>query len=61
VSDMIVPRTLRPVAQPLGAYFRPNRNDNADVLELLAEGRFIGSGFVVSCERSYSLSVLWTR
>jgi hypothetical protein len=48
VSDMIVPRTLRPVAQPLGAYFRPNRNDNADVLELLAEGRFIGSGFVVS-------------
>lgn len=40
------PRTLRPVPDPFGSYMRPGYQDHGDVLQLLVEGRSIGSGLV---------------
>lgn len=45
---MTQPRVLRPVPDPLGSYIRPGYKDGPDVLQLLVEGRSIGSGLVAN-------------
>lgn len=40
------PRLLRPVAPPLGSYYRPGRNDHGVLLQLLSEGHTAMSGVV---------------
>src|SRR4051812_25354602 len=46
------PRLLRPVANPLGLYLRPGRNDHHKMLDLLAEGPLACSGFVLDAALS---------
>ena len=45
---MTQPRVLRPVPDPLGSYIRPGYKDGPDVLQLLIEGRSIGSGLIAN-------------
>jgi hypothetical protein len=43
---MTQPRVLRPVPDPLGSYLRPGRNDHKVLLQMLVEGKSIGTGLV---------------
>lgn len=40
------PRVLRPVPDPLGSYLRPGRRDHKMLLQMLVDGKRVGTGLV---------------
>ncbi len=43
---MVALRTLRPVPDPLGSYLRPSSRDHKVLLQMLVEGKPVGTGLV---------------
>ncbi len=43
---MVAPRALRPVPEPLGSYLRPGGRDHKVLLQMLVEGKVVGTGLV---------------
>lgn len=46
----VMPRSVRPVQEPLGLYLRPSRNDHRVLSQLLSEGKAAISGIVFDPE-----------